>query len=170
MSTHKEQVPASYILRHAPIDEHLLVGICYSEWNKEITEELKNGAFDTLIKSGVPEKNIVVQAVPGAFELSYVATRMLDSGRFRAVIVLGCVIRGETSHYDHICDAVAKGITELNLRGETPVIFGLVTTENKQQALDRCGGKVGHKGIEAAITALEMIDICCELQKKCVPL
>ncbi|MCE3259415.1 MAG: 6,7-dimethyl-8-ribityllumazine synthase [Bacteroidetes bacterium] len=132
-------------------------GIVWAEWNDEITRAMKDGAFKTLVAHGVKEDDIIVKAVPGSFELTLGAHWMLQSTEVDAVICIGCVIQGETRHFDFICNAVAHGITELNIEHSTPVIFGVLTPENQQQAIDRAGGKHGNKGDEAAITAIKMV-------------
>ena len=131
-------------------------GIVVSEWNQEITSALLEGALKRLRKHGVREEHILVKTVPGSFELPYGARLLADEFSPHAVICLGCVIRGETSHFDYICQGVTQGITALNLNQSIPFIFGVLTTENQQQALDRAGGKHGNKGDEAAVTALKM--------------
>lgn len=131
-------------------------GIVVSEWNPEITEALFKGAYETLISAGCPENNIVRQNVPGSFELPLGAAFLLDSIKPDVVICLGCVIQGETRHFDFICDAVSNGIMRLNLDYKVPVVFGVLTTENMHQAVERSGGKHGNKGIEAGVTAVEM--------------
>jgi 6,7-dimethyl-8-ribityllumazine synthase len=131
-------------------------GIVVSEWNREITGSLLEGALETLLKYRTPESNIIVIHVPGSFELPSGALFLAEKGGFDAIILLGCVIRGETSHYDYVCQAVTQGAMALNLKYGIPFIFGVLTTENKQQALDRAGGKYGNKGVEAAITAIRM--------------
>lgn len=142
------------------------IAIAVAEWNNDITFALRDGALATLREAGVSEEQIKVVHVPGAFELTYAASSFLHSEElYDAVIVLGCVIRGDTSHYDHICEGVTYGITSLNRNAAAPVIFGLVTTENHQQALDRAGGKLGNKGSEAAQCALQMIDVACEISR-----
>ncbi|OQX99699.1 MAG: 6,7-dimethyl-8-ribityllumazine synthase [Bacteroidetes bacterium 4572_128] len=133
------------------------IGIVVSEWNSDITKKLYQGASETLLKLGVENEKIVKKDVPGAFELTYGA-KYLSSEGFDAIIVLGVVIKGETSHFDFVCSGVTHGITSLNLIGRMPVIFGVLTTDTKQQALDRAGGKLGNKGEEAAITAIKMIN------------
>lgn len=166
MTTDTGQVPATYELRRRD-PKDLYVAVVYAQWNADITVPLKDGAVQAFAAAGIPEAHIVEVAVPGAFELTYAAAKLLHGVRkYDAVVVLGCVIRGETSHYDCICNAVTQGITSLNLLHTTPVLFGLVTTENKQQAIDRSGGKYGNKGTEAAISALEMIDVSCFLSEK----
>lgn len=134
------------------------VAIVVSEWNTEITEALYEGAYSTLIEKGLKKENIIKKYVPGSFELSIGAQKMAALKEIDAVICVGCVIRGETSHFDFICQAVAHGITDVSLKYDKPVIFGVLTTENKQQAFDRAGGKHGNKGDEAGITAVKMIN------------
>ncbi len=133
--------------------------ILVAEWNEEITDSLYAGAFTSLLEHGVKKSNIVRKNVPGTFELSLGALLMGEKKDIDAVICLGCVIQGETPHFDYICQAVAYGITEAGLKTRKPVIFGVLTTLNKQQALDRAGGKYGNKGEEAAITAIKMLDL-----------
>lgn len=132
-------------------------GIVVSEWNEEVTEALYSGALDTLLENGAKKENIIRKNVPGSFELSLGAQWMAEIEEIDAVICLGCVIQGETRHFDFICDAVAHGIKDVNLKFNKPVIFGVLTTDNQKQALDRAGGKHGNKGDEAAITAVKML-------------
>jgi len=146
-----------YDQQSVPDGDEYSVGIVVSEWNREVTEALLDGALTTLNKHGVSDENIAVEFVPGTFELTFGASAMMYQG-FDAIIVLGCVIRGETPHFDYVCQGVTQGITKLNADGETPVIFGVLTTDNLQQALDRAGGKLGNKGDEAAVAALKMIE------------
>jgi 6,7-dimethyl-8-ribityllumazine synthase len=134
-------------------------GIVYSEWNYEITNALKEGALKTLLQNGALEENITLKEVPGSFELTLGAQYMAEFSNVDAVICLGCVIQGETRHFDFICDAVAKGITDLNIKYNMPFIFGVLTPDNQQQALDRSGGKHGNKGDEAAVTAIKMLGL-----------
>lgn len=134
-------------------------GIVVAEWNTEITEALYNGAFDTLVKHGADEKNILKKYVPGTFELTLGAQLIAEQTDVDAIIVLGCVIQGETRHFDFICQGVTQGITDLNIKFSKPVIFGVLTTDDEQQALDRAGGKHGNKGDEAAITAIKMLSL-----------
>src|SRR5690349_2256220 len=131
--------------------------IVVADWNEEITGALYEGAFSSLVANGVSKKNITRQNVPGTFELSLGALKMAEKKNIDAVICLGCVIQGETPHFDYICQAVANGITEVNIKTKKPVIFGVLTTLNKQQALERAGGKFGNKGEEAALTAIRML-------------
>lgn len=132
--------------------------IVVAEWNEEITEALYDGAVAGLVANGVKKTNIVRKNVPGTFELSLGALWMGEKKNIDAVICLGCVIQGETPHFDYICQGVAYGITEANLKTRKPVIFGVLTTLNKQQAMDRAGGKYGNKGEEAALTAIGMLN------------
>lgn len=132
-------------------------GIVVSEWNQQITNSLFEGAKKVLLENGAKEENIIKIDVPGTFELTYGAKLLADNYQLDAVIVLGCVIQGETRHFDFICEGVTQGITNLNLSFDIPFIFGVLTTENQQQAIDRSGGKHGNKGDEAAITAIKMV-------------
>lgn len=132
-------------------------GIVVSEWNHEITNALKEGAIHTLLKHGALKEHIVVRYVPGSFELTLGAQYLAARTSVDAVICLGCVIQGETRHFDFICNAVANGITTLNIQHNLPVVFGVLTPDTMQQAIDRAGGKHGNKGDEAAITAIKML-------------
>lgn len=134
-------------------------GIVVAEWNAKITGALLEGAVDTLLANGCAEENIEVYRVPGTFELSSGAKLLANTGKFDAVICLGCVIQGETRHFDFICEAVANGITNVSLQTNIPAIFGVLTTDNLAQAEDRAGGKHGNKGIEAAVTAIKMAEL-----------
>ena len=133
------------------------IAIVVAEWNEEITEALYEGAVHSLVASGVKKSNIIRKTVPGSFELSLGALWMAEKKDIHAVICLGCVIQGETPHFDYICQAVAHGITEVGLKTKKPVIFGVLTTLDKEQALERAGGRFGNKGEEAALTALGML-------------
>ena len=137
----------------------LKIGIVVSDWNEQITASLYSGAYRTLINAGILSDNIDRINVPGSFELSLGAQWMAEKREIDAVICLGCVIQGETKHFDFICDAVANGITNVGLKFNKPVIFGVLTTGTLNQALDRAGGKHGNKGDEAAATALGMLAI-----------
>ena len=139
-----------------PDGSALKVGIVVAEWNEEITANLLEGAMNTLQKHGVRKENIEILTVPGSFELPYGARLIAEQFLPSVVICLGCVIQGETRHFDYICQGVTQGITELNLKYDIPYIFGVLTTESLQQAKDRAGGKYGNKGDEAAVTALKM--------------
>ncbi|MGW8314304.1 MAG: 6,7-dimethyl-8-ribityllumazine synthase [Bacteroidales bacterium] len=139
-----------------PDGSSMNIGIVVSEWNEEITAALLEGTKETLKKHGVPEKQIHVILVPGSFELTFGARVLAEKYALHAVICLGCVVQGETKHFDYICQSVTHGITELNLEYNIPFIFGVLTTDTLQQAQDRAGGKYGNKGDEAAVTALKM--------------
>ncbi|MHB1176909.1 MAG: 6,7-dimethyl-8-ribityllumazine synthase [Daejeonella sp.] len=134
-------------------------GIVVSQWNAEVTGALYDGACNELIKNGALVENIIAIQVPGSFELTSGADLLLASQKLDAVICLGCVIQGETRHFDFICNAVANGITNVSIKYNRPVIFGVLTTDNLQQAKDRSGGKHGNKGEEAAVTAIMMARI-----------
>lgn len=131
--------------------------IVVSEWNEEVTEALYQGAYETLVSHGASKENIIRKSVPGSFELSLGAQFMASSDDIDAVICIGCVIQGETKHFDFICEAVAHGITNVSLKYNKPVVFGVLTPNSQKQALDRAGGKYGNKGDEAAITAIKML-------------
>ena len=141
-------------------------GIVVSEWNNEITDALKDAAIKTLLHYGALQENVFVKNVPGSFELTLGAQYLAEYAEVDAVICLGCVIQGETRHFDFICDAVAKGITNLNLKYNKPFIFGVLTTQNQTQALARAGGIYGNKGDEAAITAIKMLDLKSSFKTK----
>ncbi len=136
------------------LDGQARVAVIRTEWNSHITSLLADGAVETLRKAGAEAELFVV---PGAVELTFAAQKVIDSEEFDAVIVHGCVIKGDTPHFDYVCQSVTQGITALNVDSPIPVIFGVLTVLTEQQALDRCGGPAGHKGIEAATTALSMI-------------
>lgn len=131
--------------------------VVVSEWNEEVTESLYSGVYSTLLEHGADKENIIRKNVPGTFELSLASQWMAQDEDIDAVICLGCVIQGETRHFDFICDAVAQGITNVSLKYNKPVIFGVLTPNTQKQALDRAGGKYGNKGDEAAITAIKML-------------
>lgn len=136
----------------------LKVAIVVAEWNEEITEALYEGARESLLAHGLKKQNIIRKNVPGTFELTLGALWLAEKKDVHAVITLGCVIQGDTPHFDYICQAVSYGITEVNIKTKKPVVFGVLTTLNKKQALERAGGKLGNKGEEAALTALKMLD------------
>ena len=133
--------------------------IVVADWNSEITYKMAQGAIDTFIKHGVQEENIDVIHVPGTVELTYGAARIMREERIDAVVVIGCVIQGETPHFDYVCQSVTQGVAALNAQGKVPVIFSVLTVLNQQQALDRCGGRLGNKGIEGAYTAIRMANL-----------
>jgi len=131
-------------------------GIVVAEWNAGITNALYKGAYESLLEHGALAENIFTYTVPGSFELTSGADFLLKNSKLDAVICLGCVIQGETRHFDFICNAVANGLTNVAIKYSKPVIFGVLTTDNQQQATDRAGGKHGNKGIEGAVTAIKM--------------
>ncbi|RIM19157.1 6,7-dimethyl-8-ribityllumazine synthase [Staphylococcus chromogenes] len=141
------------------IVEGLKIGIVVSRFNDFITGRLVDGAFDALIRHQVKEEDIDIAYVPGAFELPLVAKKMAQTGNYDAVITLGCVIRGATSHYDYVCNEAAKGIAKASEDTGVPVIFGVLTTENIEQAIERAGTKAGNKGAEVAVGAIEMANL-----------
>lgn len=143
--------------------EEFSIGIVFSEWNSFVTHNLRDAALEILEKEGVKKDNISVYEVPGAFELSYAAMQLCKSKRYDAVIAIGCVIRGETLHFEYVCSAVAQGIKDCNILTDTPAVFCVLTDDNKEQSIARSGGNLGNKGVEAAVTALQMIDF-----KKCL--
>ncbi|HFL3510521.1 TPA: 6,7-dimethyl-8-ribityllumazine synthase [Clostridioides difficile] len=141
------------------IGKDLKIGIINSRFNEFITSKLLSGAEDCLLRHDVSPENIEIVWVPGAFEIPLVAQKMAKSGKYDAIICLGCVIRGATSHYDYVCSEVSKGIAKVSLDSELPVIFGIVTTENIEQAIERAGTKAGNKGYDCAMNALEMANL-----------
>jgi len=141
------------------------IGIVVAEWNREITAKLLEGATGALQRHGVDPDNVHVAWVPGSFELTFGAKRMAEQLAIDAVIVLGCVVRGDTPHFDYVCSSVTQGVTALNVKYDIPFIFGVLTTDNMLQAEERAGGRYGNKGDEAAITAIKMIDFCCRFKK-----
>ena len=159
MSTQLNQQEGANALHTLPHVEGLTVGIVCAEWNEHITGALLQGALDLFAREGYPRENITVTHVPGTVELTYGAARMARSGRYDAIIIIGCVIRGGTPHFDYVCQSVTQGVTILNAQGNVPVVFSVLTVLDKQQALDRCGGKLGHKGVEGAYTAIRMANL-----------
>ena len=147
---------SEYDFESIPDASNMNFAIVVSEWNHEVTGALLEGAVSTLKRHGALPENIRVKTVPGSFELIYGAHQMTLNDIYDAVIVLGCVIRGDTPHFDYICQGVTYGIAQLNLTSNIPVIYGLLTCENMEQALERCGGKLGNKGDECAIDAIKM--------------
>ncbi len=152
---------SDYDVTSMPDAKGMKIGIVVSEWNFEITSKLLEGAVKTLESNGVSSDDILISWVPGSFELIYGASLMMQlksEDLPDAVIVLGCVIRGDTPHFDYVCSGVTQGISNLNIKGEIPVIFGLLTNDTMQQSIDRAGGIHGNKGDEAAVTAIKMIN------------
>jgi len=156
---------SSYDPDLVPDASDMRFGIVVSDWNKEITWALMDGAINTLKKNGSKEKHILVKHVPGSFELTLGAQFLAEYDDLDAIICLGCVIQGETPHFTYICQGVTQGITSLNLEYNIPFIFGVLTTLDQQQAIDRAGGKHGNKGDEAAITAIKMAALQKEMEK-----
>jgi len=148
-----------------PDASEMRFGIVVSDWNKEVTWALLDGAIRTLEKHGVTDKNIVVKHVPGSFELTLGAQFLAEYDDLDAIICLGCVIQGETPHFTYICQGVTQGITQLNMEYNLPFIFGVLTTLDQKQAVDRAGGKLGNKGDEAAITAIKMAALQRDTEK-----
>lgn len=158
-----EELPSADILKRQRY------AIAVADWNSDITYALLDGAYDTLVKHGVEEKNIKVVHVPGTFELTYASNKLQLTGEYSAIIAIGCVIQGDTPHFDYICQGVSYGISQINASfmdnagiispRKGPIIFSVLTTLNKQQALDRAGGSLGNKGVEGAITAIKMANL-----------
>ena len=137
----------------------LKVGIVAARWNSKITEPLLNGAIERIVEAGYSRDAVTVQRVPGTVELTFAAAQMAKSGNYDAIIMIGCVIRGGTPHFDYVCQGVTQGIAALNTTGNIPVIFGVLTTDNMEQAEERAGGALGNKGEECAIAAIKMVDL-----------
>ena len=148
---------SDYDIHSVPDATGMRVGIVVSEWNDKITGALLEGACQTLVKHGVREESINVKSVPGSFELIYGAARFVASGLVDVVIAIGCVIKGDTPHFDYICQGVTQGLADLNREGKIPVIYGLLTCNTLEQAQERCGGMLGNKGDECAVTAIKMV-------------
>lgn len=140
-------------------------GIVVAEWNNEITETLLQGALDTLQAHNVQESSITVMRVPGSFELIYGCAELSRHGLVDAIIAIGCVVRGDTPHFDYICQGVTQELARQNTEGKVPVIYGVLTVNTMEQARERAGGSLGNKGEEFAITAIRMVDFAWELQK-----
>lgn len=156
---------SDYNVHSVPDATGMRVGIVVSEWNEKITGALLDGACKTLMKHGVREESINIKTVPGSFELVYGTARFVSSGLVDVVIAIGCVIRGDTPHFDYICQGVTQGLADLNKEGKIPVIYGLLTCNTLEQAQERCGGMLGNKGDECAVTAIKMIDFKRQLKK-----
>lgn len=139
--------------------EGMKVGIIASRFNEIIVNKLLGGAVDGLVRHGVDEKNITAAWVPGAFEIPITAQKMAQSGKYDAVICVGAVIRGDTTHYDYVCNEVSKGVAQVGLNTGVPVLFGIITTENIEQAIARAGSKAGNKGYDCALSAIEMVNL-----------
>ncbi|SEI66987.1 6,7-dimethyl-8-ribityllumazine synthase [Kandleria vitulina] len=139
--------------------EGMKVGIVAARFNEIIVNKLLGGAIDGLVRHGIEDKNITAAWVPGAFEIPTIAKKMAESKKYDAIIALGTVIRGQTSHYDYVCNEVSKGIAQISLETGVPVLFGIVTTENIEQAIARAGSKAGNKGYDCALSAIEMVNL-----------
>ena len=148
------------------VSNEIKIGIVAARFNEFITSKLLGGALDALKRHDVSEENIDMAWVPGAFEIPLIASKMAKTGKYDAVICLGSVIRGSTSHYDYVCSEVSKGIANVSLNSNIPVMFGVLTTENIEQAIERAGTKAGNKGWDAAISAIEMSNLMGMLKKK----
>ena len=146
------------------VSRGIRVGIVASRFNEFITSKLLGGAMDGLLRHEVKEEDIHVAWVPGAFEIPLIASKMAKSGKYDAVICLGAVIRGSTSHYDYVCSEVSKGIANVSLSSDIPVMFGVLTTENIEQAIERAGTKAGNKGYDCALGAVEMVNLIREIE------
>lgn len=147
------------VLPGADVLKHQRYAIIVADWNSDITFAMADGARETLIKHGVEVDHITLTHVPGTVELTYAARMIMNRENPHAIIVIGCVIQGDTPHFDYVCQSVTQGVTILNAEGRCPVIFSVLTTLNRQQALDRAGGRLGNKGIEGAVTAIQMANI-----------
>ena len=146
------------------VSKRIKVGVVCARFNEFITSKLLSGAMDALLRHDVREEDIHVAWVPGAFEIPLIASKMAKSGKYDAVICLGSVIRGATSHYDYVCSEAAKGIAMVSLETGVPVMFGVLTTENIEQAIERSGSKAGNKGYDCALGAIEMVNLIRELE------
>jgi 6,7-dimethyl-8-ribityllumazine synthase len=156
---------SDYLPGEIPSAGDMLFGIVVSEWNSEITSALLEAAVNTLVAGGAKKEDIIVKYVPGSFELTLGAQLMAENTDLDAIICLGCVIQGETRHFDFICQGVTYGITDLNMNYNMPFVYGVLTTDNAEQARERAGGKHGNKGEEAAITAIKMVALQRDLEE-----
>lgn len=155
---------SDYNPESVPSAEAMRFGIVVSEWNSKVTGALMEGAVNTLKANGAKDQNIKVLTVPGSFELVFGASQMVKSGKFDAVIAIGCVVRGDTPHFDYICEGTTEGLALLNKDFDVPVIYGLLTCNNMEQAEMRAGGSLGNKGDECAVTAIKMVDYHNKIQ------
>lgn len=159
------QKSSDYDIDKVPDASAMRFAIVTSEWNTPITGALQEGAVEALLRHGAKAENIIIEKVPGSFELVFGASQFVKRGNVDAVIALGCVIRGYTPHFDYVCQGTTQGLAHLNTIGEIPVIYGLITTTTLQQAEARAGGYLGNKGEECAIVAIKMVDYTCKLRK-----
>ncbi|HJD13584.1 MAG TPA: 6,7-dimethyl-8-ribityllumazine synthase [Candidatus Ruminococcus avistercoris] len=148
-----------HVLEGKVIGQGMKIGIVAARFNEFIVSKLLSGAVDGLVRHGVEEDDITAAWVPGAFEIPLMAEKMAQSGKYDAIICVGAVIRGSTSHYDYVCNEVSKGIAQVGLKSGIPVLFGVVTTENIEQAIERAGTKAGNKGYDCALSAIEMVNL-----------
>lgn len=148
------------------VSDNIRIGIVAARFNEFITSKLLGGAIDALTRHEVKEDDIEVAWVPGAFEIPLLASKMAKSRRYDAIICLGAVIRGSTTHYDYVCSEVSKGIANVSLNSDIPVMFGVLTTENIEQAIERAGTKAGNKGFDCAVGAIEMVNLIREFENK----
>ncbi len=146
------------------VSKDIKIGIVAARFNEFITSKLLGGAVDALKRHDVDDDNIEVAWVPGAFEIPLIASKMAKSNKYDAIICLGAVIRGNTTHYDYVCSEVSKGIAHVSLNSDIPVMFGVVTTENIEQAIERAGTKAGNKGFDCAVGAIEMVNLIREIE------
>lgn len=146
------------------VSKDIKIGIVAARFNEFITSKLLGGAIDALKRHDVDENNIEVAWVPGAFEIPLIASKMAKSDKYDAIICLGAVIRGNTTHYDYVCSEVSKGIANVSLNSDVPVMFGVITTENIEQAIERAGTKAGNKGFDCAVGAIEMVNLIREIE------
>lgn len=145
------------------VSQDIRVGIVAARFNEFIVSKLLSGCEDVLVRHGVREEDIAVAWVPGAFEIPLIASKMAKSGKYDAVIALGAVIRGSTNHYDYVCSEVSKGVANVALASDVPVMFGVLTTDTIEQAIERAGTKAGNKGYDCAVSAIEMVNLLHEL-------
>ena len=155
---------AYHVIEGKVVGKKEKIGIVCARFNEFIVSKLLGGAVDGLVRHGISEENIDVAWVPGAFEIPVVAKKLACSKKYDAVICVGAVIRGDTSHYDYVCNEVSKGVAQVGLETGVPVLFGIVTTENIEQAIARAGSKAGNKGYDCAVSAIEMINLIKEIE------
>lgn len=151
--------------RPIPSARDIRFGIVVAEWNEQITSALLQGAVQQLTEAGAQPENILVEQVPGSFELVFGASQFIKSGKVDAVIALGCVVRGDTPHFDYVCQGTTQGLAHLNTLSDIPVVYGLITTNTWEQAEERAGGALGNKGQECAVVAIKMVNFACNLKK-----
>ena len=155
---------AYHVIEGKVVGKKEKIGIVCARFNEFIVSKLISGAEDTLVRHGVDTDDITLVWVPGAFEIPIVAKKMAASGKYDAVLCLGAVIKGSTSHYDYVCNEVSKGVAQVGLQAGVPVMFGILTTENIEQAIERAGTKAGNKGYDCAVSAIEMINLIKEIE------